>query len=80
VADDPPGDARAERLRPGGLDSLVVAYMREHADEGPFGPSGVAKGLRRSSGAVANCMERLTSKREEVERVGARPRRYALKG
>jgi hypothetical protein len=74
------GTGRGERLRPGGLDRLVLAYMREHDDEGPFGPSAVAKGLGRSSGAVGNCMDRLASQGEEVERVGDRPRRYALKG
>ncbi|MFT3864068.1 MAG: helix-turn-helix domain-containing protein [Solirubrobacterales bacterium] len=80
VVEEPPADGPAERLRPGGLGPLVVGYMREHAGEGPFGPSVVAKGLGRSSGAVGNCMERLASEGGDVERVGERPRRYALKG
>lgn len=79
VVEEPSADGPAERLRPGGLGPLVIAYMREHAGEGPFGPSVVAKGLGRSSGAVGNCMERLASEGEELERVVHRPRRYQLK-
>jgi len=74
------GDRSGGRLRPGGLDRLVIAYMREHGADGPFGPAAVAKGLGRSSGAVANCMERLASRGKEVERIAGRPRRFALKG
>jgi hypothetical protein len=68
-----------ERLRPGGLDELVLAYMRGHREEGPFGPTAVAKGLGRSSGAVGNCLARLASAGEEVTQVGVQPRRYAPK-
>ncbi|OJU80816.1 MAG: hypothetical protein BGO11_19650 [Solirubrobacterales bacterium 70-9] len=78
VVDEPPDDGPAERLRPGGLDRLVIAYMREHADEGPLGPTAVAKGLERSSGAVGNCLARLAGT-EKVELVRARPRRYVMK-
>jgi hypothetical protein len=70
----------ADRLQPGGLDALVLGYMREHGDDGPFGPSAVAKGLGRSSGAVGNCLVRLADADGEVELVDAKPRRYALKG
>jgi hypothetical protein len=77
AVDEPSEDGPAERLRPGGLDRLVVAYLREHAEEGPFGPSGVAKGLGRSSGAVANSLARLT-RDERVRQVGERPRRYLV--
>lgn len=75
-----PGKGLAERLRPGDLDELVLAYMREHREDGPFGPTAVAKGLGRSSGAVGNCLARLASAGEKVEMVDAKPRRYALKG
>ena len=74
-----PGNDSAERLRPGGLDELVLAYMRGHREEGPFGPTTVAKGLGRSSGAVGNCLARLASAGEKVIQVGERPRRYAPK-
>jgi hypothetical protein len=40
------------RLRPGGLDDLVLAHMRRHRDELPLTASAVAKALGRSSGAV----------------------------
>jgi len=75
-----PGNGSAERLRPGGLDELVLAYMHGHREEGPFGPTTIAKGLGRSSGAVGNCLARLASAGETVELVDAKPRRYALKG
>ncbi|MBN9622590.1 MAG: helix-turn-helix domain-containing protein [Actinobacteria bacterium] len=64
VVDEPPDDGPAERLRPGGLDRL--------------GPTAVAKGLERSSGAVGNCLARLAGT-EKVELVRARPRRYVMK-
>lgn len=73
------GGGSTERLRPGGLDDLVLAYMREHREGGPFGPTAVAKGLGRSSGAVGNCLARLASVGEKVTKVGERPRRYTLK-
>jgi len=77
-ATEVPGDGPAERLRPGGLDELVLAYMREHSEEAPFGPTAIAKALGRSSGAVGNCLARLASAGEKVTQVGERPRRYAL--
>lgn len=69
---------QVERLRPGGLDELVLGYMRERDQDAPFSPSAVAKGLGRSSGAVANCLQRLVSA-EKAELVSAKPRRYAVK-
>ena len=69
---------QVERLRPGGLDELVLGYMQEHDQDAPFSPSAVAKGLGRSSGAVANCLQRLASA-EKAELVSAKPRRYAVK-
>lgn len=70
----------SERLSPGGLDELVIAYMSDHPGEAPFGPTAVSKGLGRSSGAVGNCLRRLAEAGVKVTQVGERPRRYALKG
>lgn len=75
------GSRAAGRLRPGGLDRLVLVYMREHGNEGPFGPGVVAKGLGRSSGAVANSLARMADANDEkVKLVATKPRRYALDG
>jgi hypothetical protein len=65
-----------ERLRPGQLDGLVLDYMREHAKDEPLGPTAVAKGLGRSSGAVGNCLKRLASA-GQVNQAGEQPLRYA---
>lgn len=67
-----------KRLRPGGLDGLVLGYMRDHQEDGPLSPSLVAKGLGRSAGAVLNCLERLAAA-GKVSKVSGRPRRYNLK-
>jgi hypothetical protein len=67
------------RLRPGELDGLVIAYMRDHGAERPFSPGKVAKGIGKSSGAVANCLERLAGSKE-IRRVRKKPRTYDLKG
>jgi DNA-binding IclR family transcriptional regulator len=66
-----------ERLRPGQLDELVLAYLREHQDAGPVGPTTVAKGLGRSSGAVGNCLARLAAA-GQIRQVSEKPRRYRL--
>ncbi len=67
-----------KRLRPGELDSLVLAYMRKHADDAPLTATGIGKGLDRSAGAVANCLVRL-AKTGKLRQVRKRPRAYALK-
>jgi hypothetical protein len=54
----PKAKAPAKRLRPGELDGLVLAYLGERKEAGPLTPSAIAKGLGRSSGAVANCLAR----------------------
>jgi len=66
-----------EPLKPGQLDGLVLGYLKKNARNGPHGPSGIAKGLERSSGAVANCLVRL-ARDERVLEVSERPRRYRL--
>jgi DNA-binding MarR family transcriptional regulator len=71
-----PRGPKAGRLRPGQLDELVMAYVNERAGA-RLGPTAVAKGLGRSSGAVANCLARL-AKAGHVREVGKRPRRYRV--
>lgn len=66
-----------ERLRPGQLDGLVLAYLKKNARSAPHGPGAVARALNRSSGAVANCLVRL-ARAERVREVSERPRRYSL--
>jgi hypothetical protein len=68
-----------DRLRPGQLDGLVLSYMRKPRGELPLTPSKVARGIKRSSGAVGNCLRRLEQK-EEVRLTDKKPRRYDLAG
>jgi hypothetical protein len=58
------GDAAASasepadgKLKPGGLDPLVMGYLEDNAGSGPHGPTEIAKALERSSGAVGNCLK-----------------------
>jgi hypothetical protein len=70
--------ARRGRLRPGELDGLVLAYLREHAKDGPLTATAVAKGLGgRSAGAVANCLTRL-AKGKKVRQAQQAPRAYVI--
>lgn len=66
-----------QRLRLGELDGLVLAYMREHKDELPLSANRIAKAIGRSSGAVANCLERLV-KAEKARLAKKSPREYDL--
>lgn len=76
-AEDAAPKAADEHLTPGQLDELVLAYLEENADSGPHGPTTVAKALVRSSGAVGNCLVRLTDAKK-VKLVTEKPRRYSL--
>lgn len=67
----------ASRLRAGGLDPLVLSFLQTNAASGPHGPTAIAKALQRSSGAVANCLVRLTDAKK-VKLATDRPRRYTL--
>lgn len=69
--------SKQERLGPGGLDKLVLGYMRRHNKDAPHTPSAIAKGIKRSSGAVANCLGR-QEKQETVRLVNPKPRQYEL--
>jgi hypothetical protein len=65
------------RLGPGELDKLVLGYMRQHKKDAPHTASAVAKGIKRSSGAVANCLGR-QEKKGTVRLVNPKPREYEL--
>jgi MarR family len=67
--------ASGDRLGPGQLDGLVLDYMRKHATDEPLGPTAVAKGLGRSSGAVGNCLKRLAAA-DQVNQAREHPLRY----
>ena len=69
--------AAGEHLKPGQLDGLVLAFLKKNADSGPHGPTTVARALERSSGAVGNCLVRLT-KAKQVRQDSDKPRRYSL--
>jgi len=66
---------KRKRLRPGELDALVLAYMGKNGADGPLTASAIAKGIDRSSGAVANCLRRLT-KAKKVKQAKKAPRAY----
>ena len=68
---------KPERLAPGELDKLVLGFMRRHKKDAPHTPSAVAKGIKRSSGAVANCLGR-QEEQKKVRLVSPKPRRYEL--
>jgi hypothetical protein len=70
--------AEKKRLRPGELDGQVLVYMRKRRNDGPLTASAIGKGIGRSSGAIANCLARLT-KEKKVRQAKRRPRAYAIK-
>ncbi len=65
-----------QRLRPGGLQEQVLAYLGDHAGE-ELSPSQIAKALGRSSGAVGNGLESLV-KDGEVHKTREAPRRFMI--
>ncbi len=71
------GKPEGGKLKPGGLDPLVLGYLKDNADSGPHGPTAIAQALERSSGAVSNCLTRLTEAKK-VKLVTEKPRRYSL--
>jgi hypothetical protein len=66
---------KRKRLRPGELDGLVLAYLAEHKGDGPLTATAIGKGISRSAGAVANCLDRL-AKDKKVRQAKKRPRGY----
>jgi hypothetical protein len=69
--------AKSKRLRPGELDGLVLAYLAEHKGNGPLTATAIGKGIGRSAGAVANCLDRVARDRK-VRQAKKRPRGYVL--
>jgi hypothetical protein len=55
----------------------VLKFLKDNASSGPHGPTSVARGLQRSSGAVANCLDRLKAAKQ-IRQVGEKPRRYKI--
>lgn len=72
---EPAGDA-SERLAPGALGALVREYLAARPGQS-FGPSGIAKALGRSAGAVSNALSTMAAA-GEVQLVAERPRRYRI--
>jgi hypothetical protein len=70
--------AKTRRLRPGELDGLVLAYLTEHKGDGPLTATAIGKGIKRSAGAVANCLARL-AKEQKVRQAKRKPRAYVVK-
>jgi hypothetical protein len=66
-----------KRLSPGALDGLVLGYMKRSRAKLPATAGTVGRGIKRSSGAVANCLERL-EKAGEVKLTNKKPREYDL--
>jgi hypothetical protein len=76
-ASKPASPGKPERLSAGGLDPLVLDYLKKNKATAPHTPGQVAKGLGRSSGAVGNCLARLTDAKK-TKRVSDKPQQYAL--
>lgn len=72
---EPTPAAKADRLKAGGLEPIVLDYLAHNADSGPHGPAAVAKAINRSSGAVANCLKRLAAS-NQAQQVSDKPLRY----
>lgn len=66
-----------KRLSPGSLDGLVLGYMKRSRGKLPVTAGTVGRGIKRSSGAVANCLERL-EKAGKVKLANKKPREFDL--
>lgn len=66
-----------DRLSPGELDGLVLDHLRNQKNDGPLTASAVAKGIDRSSGAVANCLARL-AKVKKIRQAKRSPRAFVI--
>lgn len=69
------GRQKMRRLPPGGLRGLVEDWLREHSGE-EFTSSAIGKALERSSGAVANALDRLVADGYATQTCD-RPKRFA---
>jgi hypothetical protein len=65
------------RLSPGALDGLVIGYMKRNRAKLPATSGVVGRGIKRSPGAIANCLERL-EKAGKVKLTNKNPREYDL--
>lgn len=65
-----------KRLAPGALRGQVEDWLRDHPDQN-FGPTEIGRKLLRSSGAVANALEKLVANGVAV-RTSDKPKRYQL--
>jgi len=72
-----PAKRKTERLGPGELDKLVLGYMRRHKKDAPHTACAIGKAIKRSSGAVANCLGR-QEKQKKVRLAKPKPREYEL--
>ena len=72
--DESSGPEASRRLAPGALGALVREYLAARPSQS-FGPSGIAKALGRSAGAVSNALSAMAASGEAVQ-VAQRPRRY----
>lgn len=66
-----------KRLSPGALDGLVLGYMKRNRKKLPATSGVVGRGIKRSPGAIANCLERL-EKAGKVKLTNKKPRTYDL--
>jgi hypothetical protein len=66
-----------KRLSPGTLDGLVLGYMKRNPKKLPATSGVVGRGIKRSPGAIANCLKRL-EKAGKVKLANKKPREYDL--
>lgn len=66
-----------KRLSPGALDGLVLGYMKRNPKKLPATSGVVGREIKRSPGAIANCLERL-EKAGKVKLTNKKPREYDL--
>lgn len=69
------GTGKSPRLAAGGLRGMVEDYLRERPEQ-TFGPTAIGRHLGRSSGAVANALDRLVADGYAVM-TSPKPKRYA---
>jgi hypothetical protein len=72
-----PNKDGGKRLSPGALDRLVIGYMKKNRGKLPVTAGTVGRGIKRSSGAVANCLARF-EKAGKVKLTNKKPREYDL--
>ena len=71
------GNGNHRRLPPGGLRGMVEDWLRDHAGE-EHSPSAIGKALGRSSGAVANALNKLVADGYAVQ-TQDKPKRFIAK-